>query len=122
MNNLSGASLLHVLPAFHRPAQKLPLPAAEAAAGGPGEATARSLARRLALALHDLGLDSVVPVGWVSVDGAAIGFGDLDVPTADHLICHLEDLAAQVADVMAGQAAARRAGGPGQGALFGSER
>ena len=122
MKNLSGASLLHVLPAADRPAQKLPLPVVDAVAGGPGEVTARSLARRLALALHDLGLDVVVPAGWVSVDGAAIGFGDLDVPTADHLVRHLEDLADQVAEVMAAQAAARRVGGPGQGALFGGER
>jgi hypothetical protein len=122
MKNLSGASLLRVIPAAHRPAPTLPLPAVEAAAGGPGEATARSLARRLALALHDLGLDVAVPAGWVSVDGAAIGFGDLDVPTADHLVCHLEDIAAQVADTTAATAAARRVAGPGQAALFGADR
>ena len=122
MKNLSGASLLHIFPASHRPTQKLPLPAVETAAGGPGEATARSLARRLALALHDLGLDVVVPAGWVSVDGATVRFGDLDVPAADHLVFHLEDLAVQLADVTATQAAARRVGGAGQGALFGGER
>ena len=120
MKNLSGASLLRVLPTSHRPAQKLPLPTVERADGGPGEATARSLARRLALALHDLGLDGAVPAGWVSVDGAALAFGDLDVPTADHLIRHLEELAADVADTLAAQSAARRAVGPGQSALFGA--
>ena len=120
MKNLSGASLLRVLPASHRPAQKLPLPAVERAEGGPGEATARSLARRLALALHDLGLDGVVPAGWVSVDGATIVFGDLDVPGADHLVRHLEELAADVGDTLAAQAAARRAVGPGQAPLFGA--
>ena len=118
MKNLSGASLLHVLPAANRPAPKLPLPAVDAADRGPGEATARSLARRLALALHDLGLDVVVPAGWVSVDGAAVAFGDLDVPTADHLVCHLEDIAGQVADAVVASAAARRIAGPGQVALF----
>jgi hypothetical protein len=122
MKNLSGASLLRVLPASHRPTQKLPLPTVERADGGPGEATARSLARRLALALHDLGLVGVVPAGWVSVDGAAIVFGELDVPTADHLVCHLEDLAAEVADSTAAREAARRTAGPGQAALFGRER
>jgi hypothetical protein len=122
MKNLSGASLLCVLPAAHRPAPKLPLPTVDTAGGGPGEATARSLARRLALALHDLGLDVVVPAGWVSVDGAAIGFGALDVPTADHLVRHLEDVAAQVADTAAATAAARRAAGAGQAALFGADR
>lgn len=122
MKNLSGASLLRVLPTSHRPAQKLPLPAVERADGGPGEETARSLARRLALALHDLGFDGVVPAGWVSVDGAAVVFGDLDVPGADHLVRHLEDLAADVADTLAVQTATRRAVGPGQSALFGEER
>jgi len=119
MKNLSGASLLRVLPTSHRPAQKLPLPTVERAGGGPGEATARSLARRLALVLHDLGLDSVVPAGWVSVDGAAVVFGDLDVYGADHLVRHLEDLAADVADTLDAQASARHAAGPGQAALFG---
>ena len=119
MKNLSGASLLRVLPTSHRPAQKLPLPAVERAGGGPGEATARSLARRLALALHDLGLGGVVPAGWVSVDGAAVVFGELDVPGADHLVRHLEDLAADVADTLDAQTATRRAVGPGQSALFG---
>jgi hypothetical protein len=122
MNNLSGASLLRVLPAAHRPTQKLPLPTVERSGGGPGEATARSLARRLALALHDLGLDGVVPAGWVSVDGAAVVFGDLDVSAADHLVRHLEDLAAQVADTIDAEAAARRAPGQGQAALFGTGR
>jgi len=122
MKNLSGVSLLRVLPSAHRPAQTLPLPAVERTGGSPpGEATARSLARRLALALHDLGLDGVVPAGWVSVDGAAVVFGDLDVPTADHLVCHLEDLAVQVSDSSAAQSAARRTAGPGQAVLFGGE-
>jgi len=121
MKNLSGLSLLHVLPASHRPAPKLPLPPADGG-GGPGEATARSLARRLALVLHDLGLDGVMPAGWVTVDGATIDFGALDVPTADHLVCHLEDLADQVAPVMSATARARRTAGAGQAALFGDER
>lgn len=122
MKNLSSASLLGVLSTSHRPAQKLPLPAVERSEGGPGETTARSLARRLALALHDLGLDGVVPAGWVSADGAAVVFGELDVPAADHLVRHLEDLAADVADTLAVQAAGRRVPGPWQAALFGSER
>jgi hypothetical protein len=122
MKNLSGVSLLRVFPAAHRPAQKLPLPAVDAAGGGPGEGTARSLARRLALALHDLGVGVVVPAGWVSVDGAAIRFADLDVPSADHLVCQLEDIAAQVSDTAAATAAARRVAGPGQAALFGADR
>ena len=119
MKNLSGASLLRALPTSHRPAQKLPLPAVERTAEGPGEVTARSLAGRLALALHDLGLDGVVPAGWVSADGAAVVFGELDVPSADHLVRHLEDLATDVVDTLGAQAAARRAVGPGQAALFG---
>jgi len=118
MKNLSRVSLLHVLPAAHRPASKLPLLAADRA-GGPGETTARSLARRLALVLCDLGLVGVVPGGWVAVDGATIRFGDLDVPAADHLVRHLEDLAAEVADTMAATAAVRRTPGAGQTALFG---
>src|SRR5687768_17630355 len=119
MKNLSSASLLGVLSTSHRPAQKLPLPGVERSGGGPGETTARSLARRLALALHDLGLGGVVPAGWVSVDGAAVVFGELDVPAADHLVRHLEDLAADVADTLEAQASARHAAGPGQAALFG---
>ena len=120
--NLSGVSLLRALPTSHRSTEKLPLPAAERPGAGPGEATARSLARRLALALHDLGLDGAVPAGWVSVDGAAVTFGDLDVPGADHLVCHLEDLAARAADTMDAQAAAQRTPGQGQAALFGTGR
>jgi hypothetical protein len=122
MKNLSGASLLRVLPTSRRPAQKLPLPVVERADGAPGEATARSLARRLAFALHDLGLADVVPAGWVSVDGAALVFGELDVPGADHFVRHLEDLAAQVADTLDTQAAASRTAGAGQAALFGGGR
>src|SRR6266540_6743989 len=80
MKNLSGASLTRVLPTAHRPVSKLPLRAADRAGGGPAETTARSLARRLALALVDLGLADVVPAGWVCADGATIRFGDLDVP------------------------------------------
>ena len=119
MKNLSGASLLHGLPAAHRPNSKLPLPAAHRAGGGPGETTARSLARRLALVLHDLGLVGVVPDGWVSVEGATIRFGRLDVPAADHLICHLENVAADVADTTAATAGVRRMPGAGQTELFG---
>jgi hypothetical protein len=55
----------------------------------------------------------------VSVDGAAVVFGDLDVPSADHLVRHFEDVAADVADTLDAQAAARRAAAPGQAALFG---
>ena len=122
MKNLSGASLLHVLPAAHRPASKLPLPSIDRAGGGPGEATARSLVRRLIFALHDLGLGGVVPDGWVSVDGATVVFGDLDAPAADHLVCHLESIAASVADTTAATAAVRRSAGAGQSSLFGVER
>ena len=118
MKNLSGASLLHVPPADHRPNSKLPLPATVRAGGGPGETTVRSLARRLALVLHDLGLVGVVPAGWVSVEGSTIRFGPLDVPAADHLIRHLEDVVAGVADSTVA-AAARRTPGAGQTALFG---
>ena len=119
MKNRSGASLLHVLPASRRPVPELPLPAAGPSAGGPGETTARALARRLALVVHDLGLGGVLPAGWVSVDGATIRFGALDVPTADNLIRHLEDLAAEVAGPMEAAAARRRAAGSGQVGLFG---
>jgi hypothetical protein len=119
MKNLSRTSLLHVLPAGHRPASKLPLTTPDRAAGGPGETTARSLARRLGLALHDLGLTGVLPLGWIAVDGATIRLGDLDVPTADHLIRHLEDLAAQVADTLDAAARRARTAGPGQTPLFG---
>jgi hypothetical protein len=119
MKNLSGVSLLHVRPATHRPASKLPLPVA-GSAGGPGETTARSLARRLALALEDLGLCGVLPAGWVSVDGSTIRFGALDVAAADQLVRHLEDVAAEVAGPMGSLAAARRAAGAGQGGLFGT--
>lgn len=119
MKNRSGVTLLHVLPASRRPASQLPFLAAGPSAGGPGETTARSLARRLALVLHDLGLGEVLPDGWISVDGAAVRFGALDVPTADHLICHLEDLAAEVAGTMAAVAARRRTAGAGQAGLFG---
>ena len=122
MKNLSSVSLLRALPTAHRPLAKLPLPTVERAGGGPGEATARSIALRLALALHDLGLDTVMPAGWLSVDGATIRFGDLDVPAADHLVRHLEELAAEVADTLAAQAAARRVAGPGQGAFSEMER
>jgi hypothetical protein len=123
MKNLSGVSLLRALPTTHRPTEKLPLATVERAGRhrGPGEATARSIARRLALALHDLGLDTVVPAGWISVEGAVVGFGDLDVPAADRLVRHLEDLAADLADTMAMQAAARRTAGAGQGTLAGIE-
>ncbi len=120
MKNLCGASLLHVLPASRRPDSLLPLPTPDRAAGGPGEATARALARRLALVLHDLGLDAVVPAGWITVAGAAIRLGDLDVPTADHLVSHLEDFAASVASMLDDDdGTARRRAGPGQAGLFG---
>ncbi len=122
MKNLSGASLFRVLPNAHRPAATLPLPPAERGSGGPGEATARSLGRRLALALHDLGLDVVLPDGWVRAEGASVGFGELDVPTVDHLVSHLEDLAAQLDETIAASAAAHRRAGRGQTALFGVER
>jgi hypothetical protein len=100
----------------------LPLPAADTAGGKAGVAAARSLVRRLALALHDLGLDVVVPAGWLSVAGATIEFAALDVPTADHLVRHLEDLAAQVSDTVAVVPAEWRRAGPGQATLFGGER
>jgi hypothetical protein len=122
MKNRSGAPLFRVLPNASRPAATLPIPATERAGGGPGEVTARSLGRRLALALHDLGLEVVLPPGWVSVDGAAVPFGALDVPTADDLVRHLEDLVARVAESAAVTAAARRAPGAGQAALFGAGR
>ncbi len=123
MKNLSGVSLLRALPTTRRPNEKLPLPTPEPADRyrRPGEATARSIARRLALALHDLGLDTVVPAGWVSVDGANVVFAQLDVPAADRLVRHLEDLAADLADTMAEQAATRRTAGAGQGTLAGIE-
>jgi hypothetical protein len=123
MKNLSGVSLLRVLPTTRRPTEKLPLRTVEPAGRdrGPGEATARSLARRLALALHDLGLDTVVPAGWVSVEGPTVAFGNLDVPAADHLVRHLEELAADLAGTLAAQAAARRTAGAGQGTLAGIE-
>ena len=119
MKNLSGVSLLHVLPASRRPVSKLPLPVAGTTAGGPGETIARSLARRLALAFRDLGLAEVLPAGWVSVDGATIRLGALDVPTADDLIRQLEDIVAEVAGPIEALAGKRPTAGPGQTGLFG---
>jgi hypothetical protein len=119
MKNRSGVSLLHVLPPSRRPPSQLPLPVAGPSSGGPGETTARSLARRLALVVDDLGLGGVLPAGWISVDGATLRFGALDVPTADHLIRHLEDIAAEIAGPMDAAAARRRAAGSGQLGLFG---
>jgi hypothetical protein len=63
-----------------------------------------------------------VAAGWVSVDGAAVDLGDLDVPAADRLVHQLEDLGADVADVAASREAARRTAGPGQGVLRGMDR
>jgi len=121
MKNLSALSLLHALPMTNRTPAPLPFAVAERASGGPGEATARSIVPRLHLALHDLGLDTVLPAGWVSVDGATVGFGDLDVPAADRLVRHLEDIAADLTDVAAAREAARRTAGPGQAILRGME-
>ncbi|HZQ78670.1 MAG TPA: hypothetical protein VFE55_15145 [Acidimicrobiia bacterium] len=120
MNNLSGVSLLRALRVSHQSTTKVPFPPAERP--GPGEATARSLVRRLSLVLHDLGLDGIVPAGWVSVDGAAVVFGELDVPAADRLDRHLEDIATLVGDTAATEAVVRRRAGAGQGALFGADR
>jgi hypothetical protein len=66
----------------------------------------------------DRHLTGVVPGGWISVDGATLRFADLDVPTADHLVRHLEDVAAEVADTTDATAAARRTPGAGQSTLF----
>ena len=121
MDNLSGVALLRTLRATHRPTETLPFSTAEPAGAGPAAATARSLARRLGLVLHDLGLDGVLPSGWVSADGAALVFDALDVPAADRLVRHLEDLAALLADTAAAEAADRRRAGAGQAALFGAQ-
>jgi len=97
---------------------------AEPGAGGPGELTARSLARRLAAVLHDLGLlGTVVPDGWVGVERAAVTFGDLDMAAAGRLLGHLEDLAALVtATGDARGASGTAAAGPQQGSFFGVAR
>jgi hypothetical protein len=55
----------------------------------------------------------------VSVDGATIRFGALDVPTADDLIRHLEDIVAEVAGPIEALAAERPTAGPGRTGLFG---
>jgi hypothetical protein len=54
----------------------------------------------------------------MSVDGAAIHLGALDVPTADRLIRHLEDIVAEVAGPMEAAVGRRRTGGSGQAGLF----
>jgi hypothetical protein len=118
MKNRSGASLLHVLAASRRPLSELPFPAVGPSSGGPGETTARALARRLALVVHDLGLGGVLPAGWISVDGAAIRFGAFDVPTADQLVARLENIAAEVAGPLEASVARRRTAGSGRAGLF----
>ena len=90
----------------------LPLPLSPHPDSGPAALTARSLARRLALALHDLGLAGVLPDGWAAAEGAALCFGDLDVVGADRLVRHLEDLADALTP------SPSPAPGPGQATLF----
>ena len=85
---------LRAATAARSPLSTLPLPATRLPGAGPAADTVRSLARRLALALHDLGLAGVVPAGWASADGDTLRFADLGVAAADHLVRHLEDLAA----------------------------
>ena len=112
MKNLRSAALLRpVVCSANRPSLSL-LADDQPSADGPGAVTARSLGRRLRLALHDLGLLDTVPAGWVSTAGATVRFGDLDVATADHLVRHLEDLAAAVG------APAAPVAGAGQSSLF----
>ena len=53
------------------------------------------LARRLVRALFDLGLDQVLPGGWVSSSCEGLTFGQLTLRQADRLILVLEDVAAE---------------------------
>jgi len=56
--------------------------------------TAVSLARRLRLALYDLGVDGIVGSGWVRPCPDGVEFAPLSVRGADRLVQRLEDLAA----------------------------
>ncbi len=111
----SEMTTTHTLPAAQS-LRPVPLPVAARPGYGPGVATARSLARRLALALHDLGLDRVLPAGWAGAEGAGLRFGDLDVAGADRLVRHLEDLAAALGDAALSPPPAQP--GPDQTTLF----
>ena len=45
------------------------------------------------MALYDLGLLSVTGEGWATPAGEGVGFPDLPLRAADHLVRRLEDLA-----------------------------
>lgn len=50
------------------------------------------LARRLRLALHDIGLDRHLPEGWVQAGRIGFVFGPMNLRQADHLVLAVEDL------------------------------
>jgi len=45
------------------------------------------------MALYDLGLLSITGEGWATPVGEGIGFADLSLKAADHLVRRMEDLA-----------------------------
>lgn len=49
--------------------------------------------RRLNLVLCDLGLDAVLPDGWITVTAAGVVFGDLGIAATERLVRRLESLA-----------------------------
>jgi hypothetical protein len=62
--------------------------------------TSEPLISRLRVALLDLGLDAVVPVGWVRPTCDGLSFGELTHRQANRLVKAFEDLALeQMADV-----------------------
>jgi hypothetical protein len=54
---------------------------------------ASHLARRLQIALFDLGLDQIVPDGWISPTSDGVAFNLLTLRQADRLVRALEDVA-----------------------------
>ena len=50
------------------------------------------LQRRLLLALHDLGIDKVLPSCWVQPTNRGLAFADLTLTEADRLVLALEAL------------------------------
>jgi hypothetical protein len=59
-----------------------------------GHQRADHLARRFRVVLLDVGLDGVVPDGWVEPTSNGLSFGTLTHRQADYLIRILEDIAA----------------------------
>lgn len=80
-------------PTVSEPTETPRLQLVEAAAVPAPSPAAVSLARRLRLAIDDLGLDRIVGTGWVSPCSDGLGFTPLTVRSADRLVRRLEDLA-----------------------------